>query len=266
MAQKGSRARSQSAGRGWNDHLMDAVAVQIANSFQFGSGGKGRRGETFQGKGRGPPTTGFPPRQEDNPDDWPCPCGLKVWARKAACPVCFQPRAKKVPEIKEQSTTQGSQPHPTQQAVGTEEDAAKVEEGKKRSQLKHIAKTLAGWPEDQKDSDIFRSIQKEAEDLKSALVSSLPTDMQLLGAKEEVNATRRRVLKSEKKRDQAIKDLTTAKDEVAASRASSTSAVERLEVLEKAIRALSAGPQDDPIVTVDEQEMLKQLGPSGLGS
>eukprot|EP00972_Heterocapsa_arctica_P033832 4979593-Heterocapsa_arctica.AAC.1 len=55
----------------------------------------------------------------------------------------------------------------------------------KRSQLKHIAKTLAGWPEDQRDNDIFRSIQKEAEALKAALVSSQPTDMQLLGAKEE---------------------------------------------------------------------------------
>ena len=56
-----------------------------------------------------------------------------------------------------------------------------------------------------------------------------------------------------------MKDLTTAKDEVAASRASNISAVERLEVLEKAIRALSAGPQAEPIVTLKEHEMLRQM-------
>ena len=237
MAQKGSRARSQSAGRGWNDHLMDAVAVQIANTFQFGSGAKGRRGEAYHGHGKGPQGHGFPPRLEDNPDDWPCSCGLKVWARKTECPQCHGQRPMKGLEVKVQTTTHGSQPPQTQQAVGTEEDAAKVEEAKKRGQLKHIAKTIAGWPEDQKDGDFFKSMQREAEALKASLVSSQPTDMQLLGAKEEVNATKRRVLKSEKKRDQAVKDLTTAKDEVAASRASNTAAV--LEALEAATSSLA---------------------------
>eukprot|EP00972_Heterocapsa_arctica_P091930 13557241-Heterocapsa_arctica.AAC.1 len=108
MAQKGSRARSQSAGRAWNDHLMDAVAVQIANSFQFGSGRKGRRGEAFQGKGRVPTPTAFSTRQEDHPDDWHCPeCGFKVWARKDSCPKCFQSRAEKALEVKKQSTSPG---------------------------------------------------------------------------------------------------------------------------------------------------------------
>ena len=185
MAHKGSRARSQSAGRGWNDQLMDAVAVQIANSIQFGSGGKGRRGETFLGKGKGAQGSGFATRQEDNPDDWPCPCGLKVWARKPECPVCKQKRPRAL-EVKEQFATQGSHPPPTQQAVGTEEDAVKAEEARKRGQLKHIAKTIAGWPEDQKDGAIFKSMQKEAEILKAGLVSAQPSDTQLLGAKEEV--------------------------------------------------------------------------------
>ena len=242
MAQKGSRARSQSAGRGWNDHLLDAVAVQIANSFQFGSGGKGRRGEMFQGKGKGPQSAGFAQKQEANPGDWACQeCGLIVWARKPECPHCKPKGPRKAQEVKEQTTIQGSQPPPAQQAVGTEEDASKAEESRKRSQLKHIAKTIAGWPEDQKDGDLFKSMVKEAEALKASLVSSQPTDMQLLGAKEEVNATKRRVLKSEKKRDQATKDLTAAKDEVAAARASNIAAVERLEGLEKAIRAMEAG-------------------------
>jgi hypothetical protein len=263
MAQKGSkgsRSRSQSAGRGWNEHLMDAVAVQIANSFQFGSGGKGRRGETFQGKGKGASTLTYSTKQEDNPDDWFCQdCGLKVWARKRDCPKCASTRADRTPEVKEQINLPGSTSTATQQPVGTEGDTDKAEEAKKRAQLKHLAKTIAGWPEDNRDSAIYRSIQKEAEDLKLALTTSQPTDMQLLGAKEEVNATRRRIIKSEKKVLVATKDLTTAKDEVAASRASNTSAVERLEALEKAIKALSAEHPEETIVTNDEREVLRQM-------
>eukprot|EP00972_Heterocapsa_arctica_P031429 4628879-Heterocapsa_arctica.AAC.1 len=77
MAPQGSRARSQSAGRSlWNDQLMEAVVSQLANSFQFGSGGKGRRGETYQGKGKGPSSTAPYRKQMENPDDWQCSCGL----------------------------------------------------------------------------------------------------------------------------------------------------------------------------------------------
>ena len=239
---------------------MDAVAVQIANSFQFGSGGKGRRGETFQGKGKGASTPTYSTKQEDNPDDWFCQdCGLKVWARKRDCPKCASTRADRTPEVKEQINLPGGTSTSTQQPVGTEGDTDKAEEAKKRAQLKHLAKTIAGWPEDNRDSAIYRSIQKEAEDLKLALTTSQPTDMQLLGAKEEVNATRRRIIKSEKKVVVATKDLTTAKDEVAASRASNTSAVERLEALEKAIKALSAEHPEETIVTNDEREVLRQM-------
>eukprot|EP00972_Heterocapsa_arctica_P106432 15679139-Heterocapsa_arctica.AAC.1 len=71
MAPQGSRARSQSAGRGsWNDQLMEAVAGHLANSFQFGSGGKGRRGETYLGKGKGPGTASPFSQHEENPEDW----------------------------------------------------------------------------------------------------------------------------------------------------------------------------------------------------
>ena len=234
---------------------MDAVAVQIANTFAFGTGGKGRRGETFLGKGK---SSGITSRQEENPDDWPCSCGLKVWARKPECPVCKQKRPRDM-EVKEQPATQGSHPPPTQQPVGTEEDATKAEEARKRGQLKHIAKTIAGWPEDQRDGVFFKSMVKEAETLKAGLVSAQPSDTQLLGAKEEVNTTMRRVLKSEKKRDQIMKDLTTAKDEVAASRASNSAAVGRLEALEKALRSMSVEAHPDPIVTLQELEMLKQM-------
>eukprot|EP00972_Heterocapsa_arctica_P035852 5273463-Heterocapsa_arctica.AAC.1 len=242
---------------------MDAVAIQLANNFQFGSGGKGRRGETFLGKGRGPMQTGQFARQAEHPDDWPCPdCGLKVWARKDSCPQCNQPRAEKPMEVKEQDAPPAGQGQTLQQAVGTEgeaRDATKAEDVKKRNQLKHIAKTITNWPEDGKDSDIYRSLQKEAEDLKSALVSAQPTDMQLLGAKEEVNATRRKVLKSERKRDQAVKDVTTAKDEVAASVAAYEAAATRLDKLEQTIKALTEHPKDDPIVTDEEQEVLRKL-------
>eukprot|EP00972_Heterocapsa_arctica_P099787 14720438-Heterocapsa_arctica.AAC.1 len=52
---KGARARSQLAGRGaWDAHLLAAVASQLASSFQFGSGGTGRRGENFQGRANYP--------------------------------------------------------------------------------------------------------------------------------------------------------------------------------------------------------------------
>eukprot|EP00972_Heterocapsa_arctica_P032910 4842312-Heterocapsa_arctica.AAC.1 len=71
---------------------MEAVASQLANSFQFGTGGKGRRGETFQGKGKGSMPTGPFRKQTENPDDWQCRCGYTVWARKDNCPKCQGPR------------------------------------------------------------------------------------------------------------------------------------------------------------------------------
>eukprot|EP00972_Heterocapsa_arctica_P017303 2556428-Heterocapsa_arctica.AAC.1 len=94
MAPQGSRARFQSAGRGsWDALVMEAVANQLASNFQFGSGGKGRRGELFQAKGKGPITTGPFRKQTESQDDWPCRCGLTVWARKDFCPKCGDPRA-----------------------------------------------------------------------------------------------------------------------------------------------------------------------------
>eukprot|EP00972_Heterocapsa_arctica_P043734 6455754-Heterocapsa_arctica.AAC.1 len=131
----------------------------------------------------------------ENPDDWQCPCGFTVWARKDFCLRCKEPRAEgdwaeapnKGQAVKEQEALTGGQVQPPQQTAGTEGggDAAKADNVKKRSQLKFIAKTIAHWPEDAKDSEIFRSLQKEAEDLKTALVSEQPTDMQLLNAQEE---------------------------------------------------------------------------------
>eukprot|EP00972_Heterocapsa_arctica_P055877 8242142-Heterocapsa_arctica.AAC.1 len=78
--------------------------------------------------------------------------------------------------------------------------------------------------------------------------------MQLLNAQEEVNTTRRRFLKSEGKRDKAFKEVTIAKDEVAASRAANESAVTKLDKLEKAIKALTEHPKEEPIVTDEELE------------
>eukprot|EP00972_Heterocapsa_arctica_P095325 14059649-Heterocapsa_arctica.AAC.1 len=82
---------------------------------------------------------------------------------------------------------------------------------------------MAGWPEEGKDSDLFRSMQREAEEIKGDLASDQPTDMQLLNAREEVNTARRRVMKSEfcleaakERQEKIMKELTIAKDEVAA--------------------------------------------------
>eukprot|EP00972_Heterocapsa_arctica_P062027 9145425-Heterocapsa_arctica.AAC.1 len=63
---------------------------------------------------------------------------------------------------------------------------------RKRIQLKFLVKTLAGWPEEGKGSQTFTSMQREAEEIKTDLAADQPTDMQLLSAREEVNATRRR--------------------------------------------------------------------------
>eukprot|EP00972_Heterocapsa_arctica_P070725 10447687-Heterocapsa_arctica.AAC.1 len=72
---------------------MEVVAGHLANSFQFGSGGKGRRGETYLGNGKGPGTAGPFKQHLENPDDWKCPCGYPVWARKDICPKCNEPKA-----------------------------------------------------------------------------------------------------------------------------------------------------------------------------
>eukprot|EP00972_Heterocapsa_arctica_P025533 3759086-Heterocapsa_arctica.AAC.1 len=63
--------------------------------------------------------------------------------------------------IKEQEAQTGGTGQPAQQAVGTEgeaKDATKADNVKKRIQLKFIANTITGWPEDGKDSDLFRSL------------------------------------------------------------------------------------------------------------
>eukprot|EP00972_Heterocapsa_arctica_P066644 9834428-Heterocapsa_arctica.AAC.1 len=83
--------------------------------------------------------------------------------------------------------------------------------------------------------------------------------MQLLNAKEEVNSTRRRLLKSKGKRDKVLKEVTIAKDEMAASRAAHDSAVGKLDKLEKAIKAQTEQPKDDPVVTEEELEVLKRV-------
>eukprot|EP00972_Heterocapsa_arctica_P106390 15673053-Heterocapsa_arctica.AAC.1 len=67
----------------------------------------------------------------ENPDDWQCPCGLTVWARKDFCPKCKEGRVEgswvegpnKGQEVKEQEAPPGSQVQPPQQAVGTEGEA-----------------------------------------------------------------------------------------------------------------------------------------------
>eukprot|EP00972_Heterocapsa_arctica_P025302 3726595-Heterocapsa_arctica.AAC.1 len=100
--------------------------------------------------------------------------------------------------------------------------------------------------EDGKNSDTHRSIQKEAEDLNLALTSSRPTDLQVSDAKEE---------------DQAIKDLATAKGEVAASRSSSTTAEERLE----ALRAIRSGKVGHVGEEAYQQAMAEIVRGSGNG-
>eukprot|EP00972_Heterocapsa_arctica_P009631 1419651-Heterocapsa_arctica.AAC.1 len=96
---------------------MEAVASQLASSIQVGSGGKGRRGESYQGKGRPPNTSGPFRKQMESPDDWQCPCGFVVWARKLHCPKCQEPKVegdwvegpRKGQEVKEQEPAAGGQ-------------------------------------------------------------------------------------------------------------------------------------------------------------
>eukprot|EP00972_Heterocapsa_arctica_P081873 12065648-Heterocapsa_arctica.AAC.1 len=68
---------------------MHVVASQLATNFQsqFGgsiSGGTGRRGEAFQGKGR-PLQALVHPRKGMNPEDWPCVCGYINWGKRPFC-------------------------------------------------------------------------------------------------------------------------------------------------------------------------------------
>eukprot|EP00972_Heterocapsa_arctica_P066648 9835064-Heterocapsa_arctica.AAC.1 len=142
MAPKGARARSQSAGRGsWDAHLLEAVVLQLANSFQLGSGtisgGMGRRGDGFQGKGRPPLLAGQYRKQVENPEDWQCEYGYIVWTKRPHCPKCTAARVDgecpspqvspgKPTAAKEQEATAGGQRTQPPQEVGTEGDAKEV--------------------------------------------------------------------------------------------------------------------------------------------
>ncbi len=63
---------------------------------------------------------------------------------------------------KEQEPAVGRQVQPPQQEAGTEgeaKEATKTEAARKRTQLRFIGNTLAGWPDEGKASEIFRSFQ-----------------------------------------------------------------------------------------------------------
>eukprot|EP00972_Heterocapsa_arctica_P113988 16440114-Heterocapsa_arctica.AAC.1 len=102
---------------------MEAVASQLASSFQFGSGGIGRWGEVFQGKGRPPISPGPFRKQVESPDDWQCDCGYVVWARRPHCPKCSAAKREgdwvagpgKTSATKEQEATAAGQQAPPPQ-------------------------------------------------------------------------------------------------------------------------------------------------------
>eukprot|EP00972_Heterocapsa_arctica_P065138 9616011-Heterocapsa_arctica.AAC.1 len=89
--------------------------------------------------------------------------------------------------------------------------------------------------------------------------------MQLLNAREEVNTTRRRVMKSEKflegvkeKQEKVMKELTVAKDEVAAAIAAHASAASKLEKLEKLIKAQTE-TKDESVVAEEELAVVMRM-------
>eukprot|EP00972_Heterocapsa_arctica_P060692 8954097-Heterocapsa_arctica.AAC.1 len=156
---------------------MEAVASQLASNFQFGSNGKGHRGETFQGKGRVPNTSGPFRKQLESPDDWQCPFGLVVWARKNHCPKCQEPRVegdwvegpKKGQEVKEQEAPAGGQVQAPQQDVGTEGESEGGDEDGSHQEAnaaqvhRQDSGNLAGRREGQRDLQVPAARSRGAE-------------------------------------------------------------------------------------------------------
>eukprot|EP00972_Heterocapsa_arctica_P072092 10647143-Heterocapsa_arctica.AAC.1 len=91
------------------------------------------------------------------------------------------------------------------------------------------------------------------------MTSELPTDLQLLKAREEYNLSKRRVLKADVKHLKAQKDAATAKDEVAAAKAAHDAEGVRLEKLEKAIKALTEQAKADPTPSESEWADLRKM-------
>ncbi len=139
-----------------------------------------------------------------------------------------------------------------------EAEAQSADQTRKSGQFKYIAKIIENWPIAVKDSPSFKIRQQEAEELKTAVVSEQPRDRQLLGAKEDVNTARRRVMKAEGKQDKATKDLTVAKDEVAAAHSAHDTAEAQLETLQKALKTLVI-PKEEPKLTKEEVDLLKRI-------
>jgi hypothetical protein len=261
---------------------MAALAAQCLENYQFPTGGKGRRGEVYH-SGKGAQQGGqfrnpwsHPIRQSEGQGNWSCDCGYVVWPGKTACPKCKEPRpigggCEKPTGTQGQGSQESraaSQEEVTKQEVGTEggtKEAAKAELARKRVHLKYIAKHIEDWPPALKDSHSLKALQAEAEELKTALMAEQPTDRQLLGAKEDVNAAKRRVMKAEGKRDKTAKDLTVAKDEVAAARAAHETAEAQLGRLETALKAMEVA-KEEPSPSKEDRAILKRIHAVAAGN
>jgi hypothetical protein len=235
-------------------------------SLALGSGGKGRMQGTGQGSGKGPQPSGQYWQQPEYPENWKCPCGYYVWPRKTICPKCEEPRVQDTkvvgPTKGQGASSQGLKERPGQAAPGTlEEDKEELKAltAKRKIQIKAINKTLADWPGGGRDSAAYAALRQEEEALTAALLADQPTDIQLLTAKEQVNATRRKILKSEAKRDKAQVEADSVSKELEASRAAHDVAESRLDKMEAAFKVLTVTPKEEPGITEEEQEMLKKV-------
>ncbi len=140
-----------------------------------------------------------------------------------------------------------------------EASAMKALAAKRKAQIKAINKTLADWPGGGKDSVAYAAMRQEEEALTAAILADQPTDIQLLTAKEQVNLARRKILKSEAKRDAAQVEADTGAEELKASRTAHDLAESRLDKMQATFKDLTVTPKEEPGITEEEQDMLKKV-------
>ncbi len=106
-------------------------------------------------------------------------------------------------------------------------------------------------------------MRQEEEALTAAILADQPTDIQLLTAKEQVNLARRKILKSEAKRDAAQVEANTGAEELRASRTAHDLAESRLDKMQATFKDLAVSPKEEPGITEEEQDLLKKSESSG---
>jgi hypothetical protein len=280
----GARSRSHSAGRrSWStgspewdqQRLVAALASQCLGSLQPPAGRAWRK-EEIEASTKGFQAMGHYRKQPDGKENWICTCGYPVWARKEACPRCQGPKLTpgrenagpaSRPGAGLQETRRPAQREEAPQEEGTGEKAegdTQAELTRKRQLLSFIAVKIEGWPTSIRSSQSLAILHQEAEDLKAALGEERPTVGQLLGAKEDVNSARRKIMRAEGKRDKANLELSAAKKVVAKAHLAHDAAEAQLEAAQRAQEAPVSPSKSD--FTKEDWSILKRIRSMAAGN